>query len=115
MTRSRLLLLSLFVLSAAVAEAKPVKEFTEPNTIVFEQKKKKLSSYAENPEYGPQEEPFPWLFLGLGLLLIAGAAPFAFRAFRQVEQDHLEQLEANVTEGEKRAAAKQMKQQQADE
>ncbi len=108
MTRSRLVLLALFVLSASAFAGRPVKEYSEPNTIIYQPKRGKLSGYAESPDITP-DEPFPWLFIGLAVLLIAGAAPFALRAFRQVEQEHLESLEANVSVAEKRAAAKQLK------
>lgn len=43
--------------------------------------KTKLDSFTETEGPEPQR-PIPWLFIGFAVLLLAGTAPFALRAYR---------------------------------
>ncbi|MDC0707639.1 hypothetical protein POL68_04080 [Stigmatella sp. ncwal1] len=90
---SRLVVLSVLLSGGAVLAGRPVNEFQPPPEMTKEEREANkvrelggnINSY--NRDVQIHETPVPWAALGLAALILLGAAPFAWRAYRSTSKE----------------------------
>jgi hypothetical protein len=90
---SQLMIVSALLLGGAALAGRPVNEYQPPPEMTKEQRDAQkarelggnMNAYSHDIQI--QETPVPWAALGLGALVLLGAAPFAWKAYRNTSQE----------------------------
>jgi len=92
-TFSRLIILTALLSGGAVLAGRPVQDFEPPPELTEEQKAELkarqlgggLNGYGKDIQI--KETPVPWGAIGLGVLVLLAATPFAWRAYRNTTKE----------------------------
>jgi len=93
MRRLLILIALILVPAAAIAGGRHPQEYKPQDPEVLEALRQangrstKLGAFTEEPENQEPPRKIPWMFIGFATLLVAGALPFALRAYRSTSTE----------------------------